>query len=364
MNVLVKNLEYFLNNNNINKNKEFKAYFYQDDDKNNFKIIYDEKNYIHYLLNIQKEKEYIIKEKIEYEILITDSSYDILFYKNQQSTISCLLILIINDIEFKITNENYLEFNLEKFRNINDDETIIEKTKQKIINYIKQQKVNNTSSNIETLLLGGKEFNFLYNENLINNENLKELCSIITKIEIKNDNFDNNNDNIFMNVYEILSPSYKSLLAEKYLNEMPSDLFDLMIKYKDIYITQDLFNSYKKRKNKNIKFRNKENHNKNIKNNKIKKIVFHLDKGTKNIKKKIKFKVIFRKIKSNNNKNKIINIKKNIFQIHRRENIYPNENIEMKDDKINIANKNNNIIFKCEYLNSIPEKKYLFKIKK
>ena len=61
MSVLEKNLEIFFNNNNFNKNKEFKAFFYQDDKINNFKVIYDDKNYIHYLINIPKEKEKIKK---------------------------------------------------------------------------------------------------------------------------------------------------------------------------------------------------------------------------------------------------------------------------------------------------------------
>ena len=116
MSVLEKNLEIFFNNNNFNKNKEFKAFFYQDDEINNFKVIYDNKNYIHYLINIPKEKEYIIQEKIEYEVLITDSSFDILFHKNSLNNICCILILIINDIEFKITNENYTSHSCKTYR--------------------------------------------------------------------------------------------------------------------------------------------------------------------------------------------------------------------------------------------------------
>ena len=127
-----------------------------------------------------------------------------------------------------------MEFKLEKFENINYKENIITKIKQKITNYIKEKKENN-STNIENILLEGKNFYLLYNNNLINDEKIKKLCSIISKVEIKKVNFDNINDNIFMNVYEILSPSYKALLAQNYINEMPQNflffLIDLLVSF-------------------------------------------------------------------------------------------------------------------------------------
>ena len=81
-------------------------------------------------LNIEKDD--IIKEKNEYEITITDSSYDYFLYKKSatENTISCLLIIIINDIDIKLINKNYLEVKEEKI-NINNQE--------KIINQIKNQ---------------------------------------------------------------------------------------------------------------------------------------------------------------------------------------------------------------------------------
>ena len=243
MSVLEKNVELFFNNNTFKKNKEFKAFFYQDDEVNNFKVIYDNKYYIHYLLNIPKEKEYIIQEKVEYEILIVDSTFDILFHKNSSNTICCVLILIINDIEFKITNENYLDFKIEQIQNMNDQLNIISKIKQKIINYIKEQKEKIQPINIEFSLLEGKEINLLFNKDLTNNEHFKIFSSILSKVQIKIDNIniDKINDSCFMNIYEILSPNYKSILSQKYLNEIPSNIYDLMIKYQDIYITKDLF---------------------------------------------------------------------------------------------------------------------------
>ena len=374
MHVLEKNLEKFFNNNMIVKNEEFKSFFYQGDDRKEFKIIYDEQNYIYYLSNIPKEKEYIIKEKIEYEILIKDSSYDILFYKNLQNSINCILIIIINDIDFKITNENYLEFKFDKFQNINDKENIITKIKQKIINYIKEKK-ENIQTDLENLILEGKDYNLLYNNDLLLNEGIKKLCSIISKVEIKNDNYDNITDNItdniFMNVYEILSPSYKALLAQNYINEMPQNLLHVMIKYQETNFSKELFDIYKNKKllkNKNNKklfdIENKEN-KKNI-NNKNKKIIFNLKRINKNKNKKKKFKVILKQMKPKIEKIKKINIKKNIFQIHKKNDIDILQPIieiikEQKNNNItNIVNNKKTQIFKCVNVDTNPKKCIFF----
>ena len=85
INILEKNVENCFDNNFLfSKNIKFKAYFYRgDENTNNMHIIYDKKNYVYYLININKNKEYILNEKNEYEITINDSSYDIFFYKNK-----------------------------------------------------------------------------------------------------------------------------------------------------------------------------------------------------------------------------------------------------------------------------------------
>ena len=372
MSILEKNVELFFNN--INKNKEFKAFFYQDDEVNNFKVIYDNKYYIHYLLNIPKEKEYIIQEKIEYEILIADSTFDILFHKNSSNTICCVLILIINDIEFKITNENYLDFKIEQIQNMNEQINIISKIKQKIINYIKEQKEKIQPINIKSLLLEGKEINLLFNKDLTNNEHIKNFSSILSKVQIKIDsiNIDKINDSCFMNIYEILSPNYKSILSQKYLNEIPSNIYDLMIKYQDIYITKDLFVQYKKIKiPKNskiniINIRKKEN----INQNKPKKIIFHLDKNKSNDFKKKRFRIIFKKIKINNKKKIGQKLKKNIFKIDNiiedKDKNSQNYHIKNIENNSNIDNmsKNKINIFKCIYPNVNNIKKFPFFINK
>ena len=376
MNVLEKNLEKFFNNNNIVKNDEFKSYFYHEDDAKEFNIIYDEQNYIYYLPNIPKEKEYIIKEKVEYEILITDSSYDILFFKNKQNSISCILIIIINDIDFKITNENCLEFKNDKFQDINDKEDIITKIKQKIIQYIKSKK-ENISEKMENILLEGKEYNLLYNKDLIHNEEIKKLCSIVSKVEIKNENYNNITNDIFLNVYEILSPSYKSMLSQKYIEEMPHDLFQVMIKYQDIKFTKDLFNMYQNKKslkNKNNKKpiinenkSNKPNKQNNI--NKNNKIIFNLVREVKKEKKKKKFKVVLKQIKVKSENNKKIKIKKNIFQTQIKNDfeiikpIIENISIQKSNNKKNNMINKKLQIFKCVNNDNKP-KKYIFSINK
>ena len=377
MNVLEKNLDLFFNNNTIYKNKEFKSFFYQDDEDYKFQVIYDDRNYIHYYLNIPKEKELIIREKMEYEIHIKDSSFDILFHKNNQNIICCFLILIINDIEYKITNENYLEFKLEQFQNLNENLIIITKMKEKIVNYIKKEKEKNESLNIEYLLLEGKEYNLLYNKTLVNEEKIKKFCPIVSKVEIKLDNLDYNKNNFFLNIYEILPPCYKSLLSQKYFEEMPNNLCELMTKYENFFISKDLFNQYKNIKipkiiqNNMIDIGKKEKINKN-------KILFHLDKTEKTFLKKKRFKFVLKKIKNNNKQNIKLKLKKKLFyvqtNINKNSQNNPNApkfvfelekktNIEADKNKNIIKNKKINI-FKCVKPILTNIKKYPFSINK
>ena len=382
INILEKNIEYFFEKKNINyKNDEFKSYFYQgDENTNNLHVIYDNKNYIYYLLNIPKNKENIIKEKNEYEIIITDSTYDLFFYRKSrnQNNISCLLILIINDIDIKLINENYLEFKEEKLVNINFQENIINKIKITIIDYIKNKALNGNTY-IQNILLGEKEYNFLYNKYL--NENINDnikaqieyLTTLFSKVEIKalnNNNFEI--DNLFMNVYEILSPSYKSNLAQKYLNEMPMNLNILMEKYQYVYINKNSYNNYK-----NIKLLSKNkntNINKNINNN-IKIINFKINKENIN-RKKIRDIFKLKKLKRIKGKKalKIINGKINV-KIKNKKSLFKIHKIKLKKEENNI-NKTNiedgkqinkkKKLFKCITSKSIPKMKSnnIFIIKK
>ena len=112
------------------------------------------------------------------------------------------------------------------------------------------------------------------------------------------------------------------MLSQKYIEEMPHDLFQVMIKYQDIKFSKDLINMYQNKKslkNKNNKKpiinenkSNKANKENNI--NKNNKIIFNLVREVKKEKKKKKFKVVLKQIKVKSENNKKIKIKKNIFQ--------------------------------------------------
>ena len=181
-----------------------------------------------------------------------------------------------------------------------------------------------------------------------------------------------------MNVYEVLSPTYKSTLSQKYLNEMPNNLYNLMDKYHEVNINKNDFDKYKINHLviKKPKIKDKINKNNiNIINNKHK--YFRL------IKKKIKKSKIF-KLKKSNKKRLIINIKKinskekkskkKYFKIHRHwpenkeenknENNIINKMIIEENDKIFEKKKN---IFKCVSISMIKKsenKNNLFIIKK
>ena len=399
INILEKNVENCFDNNFLfSKNIKFKAYFYRgDENTNNMHIIYDKKNYVYCLINIPKNKEYILNEKNEYEITINDSSYDIFFYKNKNiynnNNINCILILIINDIDINYVNENYLEFKEEKYININQQDKIINQIKLKITDYIKTQKENNNNCGIQHILIGEKENNFLINKNLLedkgdNNDNsdsikiqIEKLSKLPSKVEIRNENNNFNNfdiNNIFMNVYEVLSPTYKSTLSQKYLNEMPNNLYNLMDKYHEVNINKNDFDKYKINHLVIKKPKIKDKINKNNIN-----IIHNNHKYFRLIKKKIKKSKIF-KLKKSNKKRLIINIKKinskekklkkKYFKIHRHwpenkeenknENNIINKMIIEEKDKIFEKKKN---IFKCVSISMIKRsenKNNLFIIKK
>ena len=384
INILENNIQYFFNmkTNNL-KNSEFKAYFYQgDNNTNNMHVLYDNQNYIHYLLHIPKSKEYIIKEKNEYEITITDSSYDFFLYKKSplENTINCLLVIIINDIDIKLTNENYLEFKEEKLININNQEKIINQIKKAIFNYLNNEMIKG-NKDIKNILLEEKEKNFLYNKNIIesNNESIKiqieKLSKLISKVEI---NTKTNNilnfDNLFMNVYEIFSPMYKSFLEEKYLNEMPINLYNLMEKYKEVKITKICYDNYKN-KNKNNKLFKKSNNNSNS-NNQNKNINFKIINEKIVRKKKNIFKL--KKLKRRNT-NKINNKKIN-FEIQKKKDYFRinkvksenKEEIKKRNESLNKMNieedENKNKfkkiknLFKC--VSALKKKENFFVVKK
>ena len=386
INILEKSIKiFFENKDSYYKNEKFKAYFFQGDDStNNINVIYDNKNYIYYLLNISKEKEYLIKEKNENEIAIIDSSYDLFFYKKStnQKNINCILLLIINDIDIKSTNENYLEFKSEKLLNINLKKEIINKIKQKIIENLKNEIEKNDSDDISESLLGDKNYNFLVNKHLIENKNdnikiqIENLSSLMSKVEIIKKNCTSLDiEKLFMNIIEILPPSYSSNLAQKYLSEMPDNLYNLMDKYCNSSFNKISFDNYKK--NKLLLIKTKEKYNSitenNIKNIRVKKRInkiFRLNKVK--VKNKInnnKFKYSSAEIQNEEyKKNKIIKAKeirkKNYFKIIKQKHGIKENIKEFNDKMLFEQNNKNNVkkkIFKCLTLKRKREKFFIIK---
>ena len=386
INILEKSIKiFFENKDSYYKNEKFKAYFFQGDDStNNINVIYDNKNYIYYLLNISKEKEYLIKEKNENEIAIIDSSYDLFFYKKSTNpkNINCILLLIINDIDIKSTNENYLEFKSEKLLNINLKKEIINKIKEKIIENLKNEIEKNDIDDITESLLGEKNYNFLVNKHLIenNNDNIKiqieNLSRLMSKVEIIKNKCNNLDiDKLFMNVIEILPPSYSSNLAQKYLSEMPENLYNLMNKYCNSNFNKISFDNYKK--NKLLLIKTKEKYNSitenNIKNIRVKKRInkiFRLNKVK--VKNKInnnKFKYSSAEIQNEEyKKNKIIKAKeirkKNYFKIIKQKHGIKENIKEFNDKMLFEQNNKNNVkkkIFKCLTLKRKREKFFIIK---
>ena len=228
---------------------------------------------------------------------------------------------------------------------------------------------------INNILLGQKEYNFLYNKNIIETKNdsikiqIEKLSKLISKVEIntKNSNLDLNN--LFMNIYEILSPSYKSYLEEKYLNEMPNNLYNLMQKYREVKITKYFYDNYK---NKNIKLFKKINNNKTIynrdNNNNFKNE--NINEKNKNI---FKLKKLTKRIninKINNKKINFENIKKKYFFRINKVKSKNKEEIKKRDESLNkmiIEEDQNKIkkkknLFKC--VSEVKKKENIFIAKK
>ena len=274
----------------------------QEEEKNEFPIIHDENNFIKCIMNISAEKYQKLKgaENIkEIKVSIIDSSFELVFYKvgSHPPTIKGILIIVINDI-IKVS-QNEEEMNIEKdLVDINNEYKILEKLKKFIFSYVKENKKHkNYNGNIlEKILFKDavndiKFFNIYRNGIVYEDENIMDIIENIklipSKIEIKQkvkekerekekekekdedeeDNYnedDNHNGYIYnirkrqTNVIEVLedsssgsvdalprNPGYcKSDLIEKYLDEMPEEIVNLMKKYKKVNFTKDMYLKY------------------------------------------------------------------------------------------------------------------------
>ena len=301
---LFKKIENFIDNNcEFKKNETFTINLVNEKEKTDqLPIVQDGSNLIQCIMNIPKDKENLLKEaekKGGIKINVTDSSFEFILYKNPNtpSVIKCLLLLIVNDFE---KNDETIEEeeNKKNASDINNEYKLLEKLKKFIFNFIKKNKKNknnnqdkDTSGNVlENILLGGAKDGikfFNHDNNGINyeEERIKNIIDIIkgisSKLEIKqkknetdkNDNVKNkenekgkestkkgkkDTDKVINEVLDELNPDYKNELIDRYLDEMPEEIVNLMKKYKNIYFTQNMYNEYINNKNINNGEDNKE----------------------------------------------------------------------------------------------------------
>ena len=279
---LYKNIENFIDTEcAYKKNSPFVVTFKKENGKTEpLPKIFDNSNFIQCIMNIPKEKESIIsQEKTDFKVNVKDSSFEFVLYKsnNFPSVIKCLLLLIVNDIEKKEGNEKKKKkTETEKTpTDINNEYKLLEKLKKFIFNYIKINKksknIPNNENIIETILLGGAKdgirfFNSETNGINMENENIKKIAEIIksisSKLEIKQkkneekekqekENEELKQKNDINEVLDELNPDYKNELIERYLDEMPEELVNLMKKYRKINFTKSMYTEYLENKNKN-----------------------------------------------------------------------------------------------------------------
>ena len=282
---LYKNIENFIDNECVcKKNSPFTATFSKENGKTELlPKIKDNSNFIQCIMNLPKEKESLIKQgPSEFKVNVTDSSFEFVLYKsnNFPSVIKCLLLLIVNDME-KVNEKEDLKQEKEKEDNgkaisdINNEYKLLEKLKKFIFNYIKinrkNKNIQNSANIIETILLaeakdGIRFFNLDNNGINLEDENIKKISEIIksvaSKLEIKQkkneekekqqkENVELKEKNVINEVLDELNPDYKNELINRYLDEMPEEIANLMKKYRKINFTKNMYVEYLENKNKN-----------------------------------------------------------------------------------------------------------------
>ena len=284
---LYKTIEFFIDNNCLyNKNEPFVITYYKEKENSSaLPTVNDGSNFIQCIMNIPKEKEDLLKDaqnNTGIKINVLDSSFEFILYKNSSapSVIKCILLLIINNIE-KVEATAEPEAKSDKTpSDINSEYHLLEKLKKFIFNYIKKNK-KASNNELETILLGNVNNDirfFNHDKNGINyeDENIKKIIEIIktisSKLDIKpktkkneeNEETEEGKDvnkkekknkkyyNDINKVLNALNPDYKNELINRYLDEMPEELVNLMKRYKNINFTQNMYNEYiDKNKNSN-----------------------------------------------------------------------------------------------------------------
>ena len=277
---LYKNIENFIDTDcAYKKNSPFTATFCKENGKTDLlPKIKDNSNYIQCIMNIPKEKESLLTQgQSEFKVNVTDSSFEFVLYKsnNFPSVIKCLLLLIVNDMEKAEEKEETKEEEKEKsIADINNEYKLLEKLKKFIFNYIKinrkNKNIQNSANIIETILLSGAKdgirfFNQENNGINLEDENIKKISetikTIASKLEIKQkkneekekqekENEEIKEKNDITEVLDELNPDYKNELIDRYVDEMPEEIANLMKKYRKINFTKNMYMEYLENKNK------------------------------------------------------------------------------------------------------------------
>ena len=271
---LYKNIENFIDTDcAYKKNSPFTATFCKENGKTELlPKIKDNSNYIQCIMNIPKEKESLLTQgQSEFKVNVTDSSFEFVLYKsnNFPSVIKCLLLLIVNDMEKAEEKEETKEEEKEKsIADINNEYKLLEKLKKFIFNYIKinrkNKNIQNSTNIIETILLSGAKdgirfFNQENNGINLEDENIKKISetikTIASKLEIKQkkneekekqekENEEIKEKNDITEVLDELNPDYKNELIDRYVDEMPEEIANLMKKYRKINFTKSMYMDY------------------------------------------------------------------------------------------------------------------------
>ena len=271
---LYKNIENFIDTDcAYKKNSPFTATFCKENGKTELlPKIKDNSNYIQCIMNIPKEKESLLTQgQSEFKVNVTDSSFEFVLYKsnNFPSVIKCLLLLIVNDMEKAEEKEETKEEEKEKsIADINNEYKLLEKLKKFIFNYIKinrkNKNIQNSANIIETILLSGAKdgirfFNQENNGINLEDENIKKISetikTIASKLEIKQkkneekekqekENEEIKEKNDITEVLDELNPDYKNELIDRYVDEMPEEIANLMKKYRKINSTKSMYMDY------------------------------------------------------------------------------------------------------------------------
>ncbi len=134
-------LTYVQNNFNFKKLSNFKLNFLQNSKFDAFTpIVFDRKTKINCVLNLKNPDNIIQPHQIFKlsKIEITDSNFDILFYKNSKTnSINCLIILIINECNFIEADKKYDSNFYENLQNLNFLEDVETPLKNYIFSYLK-----------------------------------------------------------------------------------------------------------------------------------------------------------------------------------------------------------------------------------